>query len=127
MNEHGNPYSPSVSTIQASNHYFVRATIRTGLLVVLITVVSGILSTTMLSVVVPRKAEGVRNVPVVSWVVYSGLALAIPIAVSIAIMFVFFRSWKQRFALSFAVLTIWSSVFGLFVWDILLRDFKGKF
>ncbi len=81
----------------------------------------------MLSVVVPRKAEGVRNVPVVSWVVYSGLALAIPIAVSIAIMFVFFRSWKQRFALSFAVLTIWSSVFGLFVWDILLRDFKGKF
>ena len=96
------------------------------LLATIFVVASASISIAVLRASVPRRQEGVRDVPVVSWTPYAGAAFAVPATLTIACVCLIYTGWKRRIVISLAALTIWSLLYGFVVWDLLLRDFKGK-
>ena len=93
----------------------------------LVTIGLAILSLITTVSVVPRRSEGIRDVPNVPWPVYAAIGNLIPIIGSILILGFVFRGSRDRIIAWIIAALFCYIAHETFLTNLLRRDFIGKF
>lgn len=104
----------------------VRSLIRVVVITPVVSFSLAIASIIVLVTFVPRRAEGIRLVPIVDWTTYALIGNFVPLLLSLITLSFLFRSPRQRTASWLLAALICYVLHEMFVTNLLRRDFIGK-
>jgi hypothetical protein len=105
----------------------VRSLIRVVVITPIVSFSLAIASIIALVTFVPRRAEGIRFVPIVDWTTYVLIGNFAPFLLSLITLSFLFRSPRQRIVSWLLAASLCYVLHEMFVTNLLRRDFIGKF